>query len=295
MSKEIKPFIDDNFLLENRTAEILYHEYAKVQPIIDYHCHLPPDEIAADKQFPNLTAIWLYGDHYKWRAMRTLGVPERYITGNATDAEKFAKWAETVPYTLRNPLFHWTHLELKRYFGVHDILNPASASAVYEQCSALLNTPGYSTRNILRKMNVSVVCTTDDPTDNLEYHRQIGADGFEVKILPAFRPDKAILIEREGFNGYIEKLGEVAGVEIKNLADLLESIRKRADFFDQNGCKLSDHGLEQVYAEPFTDKEADEILRKKLSGAAVTAGEARKLMSAILYPLGCLYREKGWT
>ena len=295
MSKEIKPFIDDNFLLENRTAELLYHEYAKVQPIIDYHCHLPPDEIAADKRFSNLTAIWLYGDHYKWRAMRTLGVPERFITGDASDEEKFAKWAETVPYTMRNPLFHWTHLELKRYFDVGGVLNPASATAVYEQCSAMLNTEAYSTRNILRKMNVAVVCTTDDPTDSLEHHRKIGADGFDVKILPAFRPDKAILIEKDNFNSYIGKLGEVAGVEIRGFADLLDALRKRADFFDENGCKLSDHGLEQVYADNFTDKEVDDILRKRLSGSPVSAAEARKFMSAVLFFLGSLYSDKDWT
>ena len=202
----VKPFLGEDFLLENRTAEILYHEYAKDQPIIDYHCHLPPDEIAQDRRFANLTKIWLDGDHYKWRAMRTIGVSEQFITGDAGDFEKFRKWAESVPFTIRNPLFHWTHLELKRYFGIDELLKPASAKAIYDQCSEQLQTPDFSTRNILRKMNVEVVCTTDDPTDDLKYHQQVKQDGFEIRVLPAFRPDKAILIEKEGFVAYIEKL-----------------------------------------------------------------------------------------
>ncbi len=295
MSTDIKPFLSDNFLLDNRTAEILYHEYAKDQPIIDYHCHLPPEEIAADKRFGSLTAIWLNGDHYKWRAMRTLGIPEQYITGDASDREKFMKWAETTPYTLRNPLFHWTHLELKRYFGVDDLLTPASAAKIFDHCSGLLNTPDFSARNILRKMKVEVVCTTDDPIDSLEHHRKIAADGFEIRILPAFRPDKAILIERDGFNGYIGQLGQAAGIQIRSFMDLLDALRKRIDFFQDHGCQLSDHGLEQVYAENCTDQNADDIFRKRLSGWQVGREDALKYMSALLYHLGCLYSEKGWT
>lgn len=295
MSTEIKPFLSDNFLLDNRTAEILYHEYARDQPIIDYHCHLPPDEIASDKQFESLTAIWLNGDHYKWRAMRTLGIPEQYITGDASDREKFMKWAETVPYTLRNPLFHWTHLELKRYFGVEGPLNPASGAQIFDRCSSLLNTPDFSARRILRKMNVEVVCTTDDPVDNLENHQKIAADGFEVRVLPAFRPDKAILIERDDFNGYIARLGQAAGIEIRSFTDLLDALRKRADYFQDNGCRLSDHGLEQVYAENCSEQKADDIFRKRLSGWQVGREDALKYMSALLYHLGRLYSEKGWT
>ncbi|MCB0566891.1 MAG: glucuronate isomerase, partial [Phaeodactylibacter sp.] len=189
--KKIKTFLDEHFLLDNRTAKTLYHEYAKKQPIIDYHNHLPPDEIAADKKFQNLTDVWLKGDHYKWRAMRTMGVPEHYITGEASDLEKFQKWAETVPFTIRNPLFHWTHLELQRYFGITELLSPKTANDIYEQCTDMLQTPGYSTRNLLRKMNVEVVCSTDDPIDNLEYHRQAKADGLDITMRPAFRPDKA--------------------------------------------------------------------------------------------------------
>ena len=290
----IKPFLDENFLLENRTAEALYHEYAKAQPIIDYHNHLPPDEIANDKCFSDLTDIWLKGDHYKWRAMRTLGVPERFITGPAGALEKFRKWAETVPFTARNPLFHWTHLELQRYFGATELLTPATADGIYEQCTALLHTPEYSTRNLLRKMNVAVVCSTDDPIDNLEYHRQAKADGFEIQFRPAFRPDKAILIEKEDFPGYIRKLGQTAGVEIIDFDTLLQALKNRIDFFDENGCRLSDHGLEQVYAASFTRQQAESALKKRLSRQQLSPEESLAFKSAILYELGCMYAEKGW-
>ncbi|MCB0639695.1 MAG: glucuronate isomerase [Lewinella sp.] len=292
---KVKPFLDDNFLLENQTAEILYHEYASRQPIIDYHNHLPPVEIAGDKQFTNLTSVWLNGDHYKWRAMRTLGVPEHFITGEADDYAKFLKWAETVPYTVRNPLFHWTHLELRRYFGVPELLSPVTAEAIYEECSQLLNSPAYSTRNLLRKMNVELVCSTDDPVDDLHFHQQVKDEGMDIRMLPAFRPDKAILIEADGFTGYLQKLGEVAGLEIKSLADLMQALSDRIDYFDQNGCRLSDHGLEQVYAEPFTESEVNAILTKRLEGKAVSPAEARQFMSAVMYQLGCLYAEKGWV
>ncbi len=209
--KSIPSFLDEHFLLNTESARRLYHEYAKDMPIIDYHCHLPPDEIAADKRFSNLTQIWLNGDHYKWRAMRTNGVNERFITGDAGDYEKFEQWANTVPFTLRNPLYHWTHLELRRYFGIQEILSPATAQAVYQEASTLLNSPEYSVRNLLRKMNVATVCTTDDPVDSLVYHQNIKADGFEIPILPAFRPDKAILIEKPSWPAYIRQLAEAAG------------------------------------------------------------------------------------
>ena len=292
---DTKTFLNDNFLLETHTAEILFHEYAKGLPIIDYHNHLPPDEIAADKTFPNLAAIWLNGDHYKWRAMRTLGIPERYITGDASDFEKFQKWAETAPYTIRNPLFHWTHLELQRYFGIKDLLSPKSAKDIYEHCSGLLPTPEYSTRNLLRKMNVAVVCSTDDPTDNLQHHRKAKADGLEIQMRPAFRPDKAILIEKEEFPRYLEKLGEVAGIEINDFNSLLQALHKRIAFFHDNGCRLSDHGLEQMYAAPFRPEQVDGALKKRLSGQELSPIEIQAFKSAVLFELGCLYAEKGWV
>lgn len=291
----IMPFLNENFLLENRTAEILYHEYAAKQPIIDYHNHLPPDELAGDKQFDNITAVWLNGDHYKWRAMRTMGIAERFITGDATDFEKFQKWAEVVPFTIRNPLFQWTHLELKRYFGINDLLTPNSAESIYQQCGELLNTQAYSTRNLLRKMNVETVCSTDDPVDDLRYHQQVKKEGMDIQLLPAFRPDKAILIEKESFQKYIHQLGEVTGTEIVSFADLLNALKSRADYFHENGCRLSDHGLEQVYAEDFSDKDVDTIFKKRLQVGFVTNEEARKFMSAMLYHLGCMYAEKGWV
>lgn len=291
----VKPFLDENFLLENHTAAVLYHEYAKNQPIIDYHCHLPPDEIAQDKRFDNLTRIWLNDDHYKWRAMRTLGIPEAFVTGAADDFAKFEKWAAAVPYTARNPLYHWTHLELRRYFDIDKLLKPETAREIYDEASSLLHTPDYSVQNLLRKMNVEIVCTTDDPTDALEYHRQIQNQKFDTKILPAFRPDKAILIENQDFSDYIQKLAQVADLEIQSFTDLLEALQKRANFFDQMGCKLSDHGLEQVYAEPFTDAEADAIFKKKLVGQAISTEEASLFKSAMLYHLGKMYHAKGWT
>ncbi len=291
----IKPFLDDNFLLENKTAEILYHEYAAPQPIIDYHNHLPPDQIAADAKFENLTAIWLRGDHYKWRAMRTLGVSEKYITGDANDADKFQKWAETVPFTARNPLFHWTHLELKRYFGMTGLLNEKTGAEVYAKANAMLQTDDYSTRNLLRKMNVETVCTTDDPVDDLQWHQAVKAEGMDIKMLPAFRPDKAILIESEKFPAYIKSLSAVTNESIENFNDLLDALKARMDYFHDNGCRLADHGLEQVYAAAFTEREVNVIFKKRLAGDPITKQEAEQFMSAMLYYLGCWYSEKGWV
>ncbi|MBR9919388.1 MAG: glucuronate isomerase [Bacteroidetes bacterium] len=293
--QDIKPFLDENFLLNNRAAIRLYHDYAREMPIIDYHNHLPPNEIAADKQFDNLTAVWLNGDHYKWRAMRTIGVSEDFITGNKPDREKFRKWAETVPYTVRNPLFHWTHMELKRYFGLTELLNADSADRIYDQCTEMLQSSDFSTQNLLRKMNVEVLCSTDDPVDSLEFHRQVKEDGFDIKLLPAFRPDKGILIEAAGFTDYLQKLGKAASIEIRNLDDLLAAFKDRIEFFDKHGCRLSDHGLEQVYAEAFTHAQADAILKKRLGGEGISPDEARVFMSAVLYHLGVMYSEKGWV
>ena len=292
----MKKFLGEDFLLNNPTAVTLYHQYAKDMPIIDYHCHLPPDQIAADKNFENLTQIWLYGDHYKWRAMRANGVPEEYITGNKSDWEKFEKWAETVPYTLRNPLYHWTHLELQRYFDVYDILSPATARKIYDECTAKLQTPEYSVKNLMRKMNVKAVGTTDDPIDDLSYHKQIKADGFEVKILPAFRPDKAMNADDlVALTGYIQKLEEVCSVKIVDFDGYLSALKSRHDYFAENGCVLSDHGLEQLYAEDYTDKEINDIFTKIISGGVLSPKEALQFKSAMLIYFAIWDHEKGWV
>lgn len=292
----MKQFLDDHFLLQTKTAERLYHEFAKEMPIIDYHCHLPPDQIAADLNFGNLTQVWLYGDHYKWRAMRTNGVSERFCTGDAPDFEKFLKWAETVPYTLRNPLYHWTHLELRRYFGVNDILNASTAARIYETCTAQLQEPGFSVRNLLRKMNVKVVCTTDDPIDSLGHHQQLKADGFEIRVLPAFRPDKAMNVDDAvSFNDYLAKLELASDTTIATYSDYLDALRNRHDYFAENGCSVSDHGLEQVYAEDYTEAEIEAIFRKIRSGKDLTQDERLKFKSAALEIFAVWDHEKGWV
>src|SRR5829696_4176258 len=292
----MKKFLSKNFLLETDTAQRLYHDFAKEMPIIDYHCHLPPDQIADDINFNNLSHAWLYGDHYKWRAMRTNGIEVKYCTGNASDFEKFKKWSETVPYTLRNPLYHWTHLELQRYFGVNEILNGGSAERIYEECSAKLGTPDYSVRNILRKMNVKVVCTTDDPIDNLEHHRKVKNDGFEVKILPAFRPDKAMNVDdAAGFNSYLTKLEAVSNTNIASFSDYLDALKSRHDFFASMGCSVSDHGLEQIYAEDFTDAEIEAAFNKVRSGKELSREENLKFKSAMLQIFAVWDWEKGWV
>lgn len=292
----MKKFLDEHFLLSNNTAKRLYHDYAKEMPVIDYHCHLPPAQIAADARFGNLTQAWLYGDHYKWRAMRTNGVPESYCTGNKSDREKFEKWAETVPYTLRNPLYHWTHLELQRYFDIHDVLNPASAADIYENASAQLNTSAYSTRNLLRRMNVALVCTTDDPADTLEHHQQLRQDGFEIPILPAFRPDQSMHVgDPEKYNQYLQRLEEASGITIATYTDLLDALKNRHDFFAAQGCSVSDHGIEEIYAEDFRDKDIHAIFLKVRSGKGLSLQEARQIKSALLLQLAEWDWEKGWV
>ena len=292
----MKQFIDENFLLNNKTAETLYHNYAKEMPVIDYHCHLPPDQIAEDRNFENLTQVWLYGDHYKWRAMRANGIPEEYITGNRSDWEKFEKWAETVPYTLRNPLYHWTHLELQRYFDIYDILSPATAKKIYDECTAKLQTPEYSVRNLLRKMNVVTVATTDDPTDDLSYHQQIKADEFEVKILPAFRPDKAMNADDlHALNAYILKLEIVYGQPIGSYDDYLSALKSRHDYFAANGCVLSDHGIEQLYAEAYTEEEVSSIFNKIRAAGTLSKQEVLQFKSAMLYQFAIWDHEKNWV
>lgn len=292
----MKKFLDENFLLQNKTAQQLYHAYAKDMPIIDYHCHLPPEQIAGDVNFENLTRIWLYGDHYKWRAMRTNGVDESYCTGNKPDAEKFQKWAETVPYTVRNPLYHWTHLELQRYFNVYDLLNGNSAQKIYEECTAKLQTPDYSVRNLLRKMNVKVVCTTDDPIDSLEYHQKLKEDGFEIRILPAYRPDKAMNVDdATAFNTYLSRLEAVSNINIASYTDYLDALKSRHDFFASMDCSVSDHGLEQMYAEEYTQFEIETIFNKIRSGKKLSLEEQLKFKSAMLEVFAVWDHEKGWV
>jgi glucuronate isomerase len=292
----MKKFIDENFLLQNITAQKLYHKFAKEMPIIDYHNHLSPEQIARDINFENLTQLWLYGDHYKWRAMRTNGVDEKYITGNATDYEKFEQWAATVPYTLRNPLYHWTHLELQRYFDIDTLLSPATAKVIYDECSAKLKTPAFSVKNLLRKMNVKVLCTTDDPTDSLEHHRRIKEDGFEIKVLPAFRPDKAMNVDDvAGFNSYVNKLQEVSGILIATWSEYLQALKSRHDFFAEMGCTVSDHGLEQLYAVDYTDAEIKNIFRKLTAGESISQPENIKFKSAMLVQFALWDHEKNWV
>jgi glucuronate isomerase len=292
----MKQFMDENFLLKTKTAQRLYHEYAKEMPIIDYHCHLPPQQIADDIRFPNITQAWLYGDHYKWRAMRINGIDEKYCTGNASDFDKFKKWSETVPYTLRNPLYHWTHLELQRYFDIKDTLNPDTARKIYDECTAKLQTPEYSVRNLLRKMNVKLVCTTDDPVDSLEYHKSIRKDGFETPILPAFRPDNAMNVaDPQRFIDYTKKLEAVTGITISSFDDFLYALQNRHDFFASMGCSVSDHGLEEIYAEDFTGSEIDAIFNKVHGGKLLNDAEQRKFKSAMLIHFAEWDWEKGWV
>ena len=295
-TKQMKIFLDQDFLLETNTAKTLYHNFAAKLPIIDYHCHLPPNQIADDSNFKNLTQIWLYGDHYKWRAMRANGIPEKYITGDASDYEKFEKWAETVPYTLRNPLYHWTHLELQRYFDVYDILSPTTAKKIYDDCTAKLQTPEYSVRRLIQKMNVESIGTTDDPLDDLLFHQKIKADGFSVKVLPSFRPDKAMNADNvPEFNSYIKKLAGVSGQQITNFIQFLAALKGRHDFFAQHGCTVSDHGLEQLYCEEYTDAEIEGIFSKILDQQVLTSSEVLKFKSCMLINLAVWDHEKGWV
>ncbi len=292
----MKAFLDQDFLLQSATAQTLYHQYAAEMPIIDYHNHLVPQQIADDHQFDNITQAWLYGDHYKWRAMRAHGVDEKYITGNASDEEKFMKWAETVPYTMRNPLYHWTHLELQRYFGVTEVLNSASAKRIYDHCAALLKTPEYSVKNLLLKMNVKVLCSTDDPIDDLGYHKQIKASGYAIKVLPTFRPDKAMAVDDVAtFNAYVKSLAQVVGYGIQDLSTYKKAIGERHDYFHACGGRLSDHGLEHIYAEDYTEEQIAKIFGQLVSGANVSDHEKWQFKSAMLVYFAHLDHAKGWT
>lgn len=293
----MKRFNDENFLLDTTAAERLYHDYAEGLPIIDYHCHLIPEYVASDHVFPNLSKIWLEGDHYKWRAMRTNGIDERYITGTDTsDWEKFEKWAETVPYTMRNPLYHWTHLELKTAFGIDKLLNPATAKEIYDHCNAMLATPERSARGLMKHYNVEVVCTTDDPVDSLEHHIKVKNDGFGVKMLPTWRPDKAIAVEDPvAFRSYIDRLSEVSGVAISSFEDVVRALQVRHDFFASVGCRLSDHGLEGFYAAEYTPGQADAAFRKVYGGDVLSAEEAAIYKTAMLVEFGIMDHDAGWT
>jgi len=292
----MKKFLDENFLLHTVTAQRLYHEYAKQMPIIDYHNHLPQQQIAENKTFENITQAWLYGDHYKWRALRANGVDEHYCTGGASDWEKFEQWAATVPYTMRNPLYHWTHLELQRYFDVHDVLKPETAKSIYNICSEKLQTPEYAVRGLLKKANVQLVCTTDDPVDDLFFHKQLRDENCAVEVRPAFRPDVAMNIDNPvAFKNYMGRLEKAADVSISSYEDYLNALKKRHDFFAANGCTVSDHGLEHLFADDYTEAEIKNIFTKVRSGKKAEADEIRKFKSAMLVTFAEWDWEKGWV
>lgn len=289
-------FIHDDFMLTNEAAKSLYHENAEGLPIIDYHCHLNPRQIAEDIRFRDITDLWLSGDHYKWRALRANGVAEKYVTGDAPAWEKFEKWAETVPYTMRNPLYHWTHIELMRTFGIGKTLSPATAREIFEECNSQLAQPEFSAKGLIRKFNVETICTTDDPVDDLRWHKKIAEEPFGTKVLPTWRPDKAIAIENPAaYKDYVEKLGEAADMEIRTYSDMVEALRKRHLYFEMAGCRLSDHGLDTFHAADYTASEIEAIFSKVMSGQAPDAVELEKYRSAGLHDLAVMDAESGWA
>lgn len=291
----MKKFMDQDFLLSTETAKILYHEYAEKTPILDYHCHINPQEIAEDRHFENITQVWLGGDHYKWRQMRSNGVEERYITGDATDREKFQKWAETLEKAIGNPLYHWSHLELKQYFGYEGDLNGDTAEEVWNLCNAKLAQPEMSARGIMKASGVTLICTTDDPIDDLRWHKVIKEDEtFDIQVLPAWRPDRAVSIEKPDFADYTKQLAEVAGVEIKTFADWKCAITKRMEFFNEMGCKASDHGLLYIPYVESTEEEIDAILAKRLGGEVLSEDEEMKFKTACMLYLGKEYKRLDW-
>jgi glucuronate isomerase len=295
-SKKVSQFLQEDFLLKNEFAKILYHDYASKLPIIDYHCHLSPQDIALSRQFNSISEVWLAGDHYKWRAMRTLGVNEKYITGDASDHEKFKKWAEAVPFTLRNPLYHWTHLELQRYFGIHDLLSPDTADAIYQETTAMLQTPEFFTQGLLKKMNVELVCSTDDPIDNLEYHKLAIKSCENIKLLPAFRPDKVYAVEDvANYLKYLQQLSESSQIGIKSYDDLLEALQNRIEYFHHNGGCLSDHGLEQLYFFKLGKYDIQALFAQLLTGNDLSIEEIQYFKFHTLYELCKMYHAKGWT
>ncbi len=294
-------FINDNFMLGNETARMLYRDHAAKMPIIDYHCHLIPKQIAENIQFRDITQLWLVdghaGDHYKWRAMRANGVPEEYITGGTKSSwEIFEKWAETIPYTMRNPLYHWTHLELSRVFGIDKLLSPKTAREIFEECNAKLATEEFRGQALIRKFNVEVVCTTDDPADDLRWHKMIAEKPFGTKVLPAWRPDKAMAVEDpQSYKEYLKKLGEAADKNIDSYTDLIEALQKRHDFFEAMGCKLSDHGMDTFYGADYTHLEIELIFKKVLLGKAPGPKEIEKFRSAFLHDMAVMDAESGWA
>jgi glucuronate isomerase len=292
----MKQFMDQNFLLETKTAELLYHEHAARMPVIDYHCHLSPARMAGNENFENLTQAWLYGDHYKWRAMRANGIAEKYCTGNASDIEKFEKWAETVPYALRNPLYHWTHLELSRYFGISELLNPGSAKKIYREASAMLQTDEFRPLGLLHKMNVEIVCTTDDPVDSLEHHINLKSRETGIRILPTWRPDKLLAVQDPvAFNSYLDALSQASGMGIGNFSKLMDALEKRHAFFHEQGCRLSDHGIEHFYATDYIDRDIQGFFDRLRTGENLDRCERDMFRSAILYELAVMDHQRGWT
>lgn len=292
----MKEFMNEDFLLETQAAKQLYEKYAKELPIVDYHCHINPKEIYDDRKFDNITQVWLGGDHYKWRQMRSNGVEERYITGDATDREKFQKWAETLELAIGNPLYHWSHLELKRYFGYEGCLNADTAEEVWQLCNAKLQQQDMSVRNLILKSNVKVICTTDDPTDSLEWHLRLRDDkSFPTQVLPAWRPDQAMNLEKEGYLDYVKRLACASGIEIKSFADLIQALRKRMDYFAEAGCCVDDHGLEYVMYEPAAEDEIEEIYAKRLKGYVLTKLEEKKFKTAFMLEMGRACYEKNWV
>lgn len=291
----MKPFIHDDFLLGNKTARRLYHEFSEGKPIIDFHCHLSPAMISDDRQFENLGQIWLEGDHYKWRAMRTNGIPERYCTGDASQYEKFEKWAETVPSVIGNPLYHWTHLELARYFNIFDLLSPATSGKIYDKASEMLRSMEFSTRSLIKKMKVEVICTTDDPSDTLEHHAKLKGS-FEIPVLPTFRPDNVVKTDDPlKFIQYISRLGESAGVSIDSFESLVEALDKRHEFFHSMGGRLSDHGLDRFYYSQFEYDQVNKIFHRLLKGRMIDADETEKYRTAIMVELCRMNHKRGWT
>lgn len=292
----MKSFMDDNFLLTTETARELFQETAKKMPILDYHCHINPEEIAKDRRFENITQVWLGGDHYKWRLMRANGIEEHYITGDASDKEKFLKWAQTLEKAIGNPLFHWSHLELQRYFGYHGVLNTETAEEVWELCNKKLQDESMSARNLIRQSNVNLICTTDDPAYDLHWHEMIKEDeSFQVQVLPAWRPDKAMNLEKTDYTEYLEKLEKASGMLIRSFRDLKEALKKRMLFFDKMRCRASDHGLEYVMYVPETEENVEKIFAKRLSGKNVTREEELKFKTAFMQFAAEEYSRLGWV
>ncbi len=292
----MKKFMDKDFLLSTPAAVELFHSFASKQPIIDYHCHINPREIAKDRRFKNITQVWLGGDHYKWRLMRSAGVDEKYITGDATDREKFQKWAEVVGKAIGNPLLHWSHLELQRFFGYYGVLNGDTAEEVWQLCNKKLAEPEMSVRGLIRQSGVEVICTTDDPVDSLEWHKVIAEDKtFETKVYPAWRPDKAMNIEKKDFADYIEKLSEVSGVKINSFASLKEALTKRMDFFGEMKCLVSDHALEYVYFAPASESEIEEIFARRMNGETISEADVKRYKTMFMLFCGKEYHKRGWV